>query len=406
MHKHKKLFLGFICLTLFICWGCSSLHKVSRSPMGTTDAKMIGPKSEVILFDKENDKIVVKQCEDHVDLESRSDCKVKPGTVVQNVPVSDFRDALKGLLKLSGGNKELLIKRQKELKEEIDEIEIFSEIFQESVDSNYFYLLNLRDSLFQVKGKLDDPAQLDRIIKEINEKINHLVDYIISSDVLHEYIFSRQKTDFIFSLGAYLRVLMFSASFSRIEKDSLDMRSRLDQLSYLGDDHQKRVTISKSFDIMITEVTQMQWFLVMGYNPSQFKTPKDCDNHVNINGEGLCPRNPVEGVSWNRVQEYIKKLNDSHGLSGCEGTPKDSEGCYRLPTEAEWRLAARGNTTTAYSFGDESSRLGDYAWYWENSGKKTHPVGLKQPNPYGLYDVHGNVWEWVQDNYSESCLSG
>ena len=59
----------------------------------------------------------------------------------------------------------------------------------------------------------------------------------------------------------------------------------------------------------------MQWFLVMGDNPSQFKRPKDCDNHVNINGEGLCPRNPVERVSWNRVQAYIKKLNDSHGLS-------------------------------------------------------------------------------------------
>ena len=66
---HTKFLLGFICLMLFVCWGCSSLHKASRSPMGTMDAEVIGPKGEVILFYKENDKIVVKQCEDHVDLE-------------------------------------------------------------------------------------------------------------------------------------------------------------------------------------------------------------------------------------------------------------------------------------------------------------------------------------------------
>ena len=234
---HTNFFLGFICLMSFVCWGCSSLHKASHSPTGTTDAKMIGPKGEVILFDKENDKIVVKQCEDHVDLELRGDCKVKPGTVVQNVPVSDFRKALKMALRLPGGNKKRLIKqgenflmkrnrlikRQKELKEEIDEIEIFIEIFEENVDSNY--LSNLRDSLFQVKGKLDDHTQLDRIIKEINGEINSLVDHIISSETLHKYIFSRQKADFIFYLGAYLRAFMFSASFSGIEKDSFDMGS-------------------------------------------------------------------------------------------------------------------------------------------------------------------------------------
>ena len=427
---HTKFLLGFICLMLFVCWGCSSLHKADRSPMGTMDAEVIGPKGEVILFYKENvlligNVIVVKQCEDHVDLELRGDCKVKPGTVVQNVPVSDFRKALKMALRLPGGNYddvtkekielynkrnrgniEGLLKRQRDLKVEINKIESFIEKFgKENTDSNY--LSKLKESLSQVDGELGDHAQLDRIIKEINGEINSLVDHIISSDALHEYVFSKQKTGFIFNiLRAYLRAPMLSASFQRIEKDSFDMGSPSNEADRDGDEDQKRVTISKSFDIMITEVTQMQWFLVMGDNPSRFKSPENCDNHVTINGQGLCPRNPVERVSWNRVQEYIKKLNDSHGLSGCEGTPKDSEGCYRLPTEAEWELAARGNTTTAYSFGDESSRLGDYAWYWENSGSKTHPVGLKEANPYGLYDVHGNVWEWVQDKYNKSLPGG
>jgi len=91
-------------------------------------------------------------------------------------------------------------------------------------------------------------------------------------------------------------------------------------------------------------------------------------------------------VSWDDVQEFIKKLNAK------EGTNK-----YRLPSEAEWEYACRAGTTTRYSFGDSDSMLGEYAWYTDNSGSKTNQVGQKKPNPWGLYDMHGNVWEWVQD---------
>ena len=94
---------------------------------------------------------------------------------------------------------------------------------------------------------------------------------------------------------------------------------------------------------------------------------------------------------------YIKELNNSLGLSGCHGTPKDSKGCYRLPTEDEWKLAAGDAMTISSSaFPDK------IAWYWNNSGGKTHPVALKQANNYGLYDVLGNVWEWT----STSTRSG
>lgn len=130
------------------------------------------------------------------------------------------------------------------------------------------------------------------------------------------------------------------------------------------------VILTNAFYMGKYEVTQKQWRDVMGNNPSYFKDDA----------------RPVEQVSWNDAQEFIKKLNEK------EGTDK-----YRLPSEAEWEYAARAGTTTMYSFGDDESMLGDYAWYEKNSGERTHPVGQKKPNPWGLYDMHGSLWEWVQD---------
>jgi formylglycine-generating enzyme required for sulfatase activity len=134
------------------------------------------------------------------------------------------------------------------------------------------------------------------------------------------------------------------------------------------------VTISAPFYLGKYQVTQAQWEAVMGSNPSHSK-------------EG---GNPVECVSWNDIQEYIRRLNE-----GADG------GIYRLPTEAEWEYACRANTSGRYYFGDEPDSVGDYAWYGKNSKGKTHPVGQKKPNSWGVYDMHGNVWEWVQDWYAK-----
>jgi formylglycine-generating enzyme required for sulfatase activity len=136
-----------------------------------------------------------------------------------------------------------------------------------------------------------------------------------------------------------------------------------------------RVTLSQPFYLGKYPVTQAEWEAVMGSNPSQFK------------GRG----NPVENVSWNDVQTFIQ------GLNAKEGTDK-----YRLPTEAEWEYAARAGTKSAYSFGDDAGQSGQYAWYQDNSCNQTHPVGQKPPNPWGLYDMHGNVCEWVKDWYDKS----
>jgi formylglycine-generating enzyme required for sulfatase activity len=135
---------------------------------------------------------------------------------------------------------------------------------------------------------------------------------------------------------------------------------------------QHKVTISNPFYLHSTQVTQGLWQEVMGGNPSKFK---DCGDDC-----------PVENVSWYDAQEFISKLNDK------EGTDK-----YRLPTEAEWEYACRAGTTSEFSFGDDPTKLAEYAWYFDNSDKKTHPVRQKKTNPWGLYDMHGNVWEWCQD---------
>jgi len=136
------------------------------------------------------------------------------------------------------------------------------------------------------------------------------------------------------------------------------------------------VEISKPFYLQTTETTQGQWESIMARNPSRFK---DCGDEC-----------PVESVSWNDVQKFIS------GLNKIEGTNE-----YRLPTEAEWEYACRARTTTVFSFGDEEDKLDEYAWYWGNSEGQTHPVGQKKANAWGLYDMHGNVYEGCQDWYGD-----
>lgn len=138
------------------------------------------------------------------------------------------------------------------------------------------------------------------------------------------------------------------------------------------------VKLTTPYEIGVNEVTQEQYQSIMGTNPSKFK--------------GL--ENPVEMVSWNDAIQFCQKLSE---------LPKEKESgfVYRLPTEAEWEYACRAGTMTLFSYGDSDTELSEYAWYIKNSNGMTHPVGQKKPNPWGLYDMHGNVWEWCQDWYGD-----
>lgn len=165
-----------------------------------------------------------------------------------------------------------------------------------------------------------------------------------------------------------------------IEHGKFIMGVPRDEYGRLDDDElpQHEVTLSQSYYIGVHEVTQAQYEAVMAANPSHFRN------------SAVSNRLPVENVTWHQAQEFCKRLS-------ARPEEKSNGRVYRLPTEAEWEMACRAGSTTAYSFGDDRRELSNYAWYSENSSEHTHPVGSKRPNKFGLYDMHGNVGEWCSN---------
>jgi len=155
------------------------------------------------------------------------------------------------------------------------------------------------------------------------------------------------------------------------------------------DEIRHQVTLTQGYWMGKYEVTTAQWESLMGSENDKPKKQK--------------PDSPVEEVSWSDVQDFLEKLNKLEVKAN-----RLPEGYrYLLPTEAQWEYACRAGTDSAYSFGDSADDLSDYAWYYDNSAtgflfskrRHLHPVGKKSPNPWGLHDMHGNVYEWCHDWY-------
>jgi len=291
---------------------------------------------------------LLREAKELYSIENYEEAKLKYTAAIKAANgLVDAEDARNGKKKAEGGIERKLVQEKKTNDKIIEEIkqENYNKYFK---DGNKYYEegnYNQANSAYQKAQKENDSPEIKTKIADCENRLKPRP--LLARDIVFA------------SIGASMKFIP-GGSYTMGCTDGSDSDCADDEKS-------SRLVSLNSFKMSKYEVTQEQWYTVMGTKPSDNENCNQC---------------PVEMVHWDEVQEFLKKLN--------ENTSKN----YRLPTETEWEYAARGGQNYTYA---GSSTLENIAWYKGNSENKPHPVGGKSPNGYGLYDMTGNVWEWCED---------
>jgi formylglycine-generating enzyme required for sulfatase activity len=412
----KKNLVSYIFASLFFI--CAVLITDIHAKISKKDKRQISSvalasrNNEVIFFKRHNQSqmVTIKLCASGENIQKNKDCnvaknsseiKVSTETLKKHLmtafamtplPKQSLSDQMQQYWQMKSlGNPQYTLDLEARELEKIENIlaevcgenKIESKCAKENVDIQK--LIQLRKKFVEQKGNAT-------VIDSINQTMSQIIEKLILSPDVH--FISQNSPGFIYSiLNSYIHPNQGRFEFAKIAASTVEMKD----LRYQGKNKVRttKIKITDEFEISTTEVTQFQWFALMGFNPSYFKRSDDCPE-VFIEGIGtplkssLCSDFPVENVSWKQIQVFLEKLNQ-----------QDTTHNYRLPSEAEWVLASSDEKREPYFFGSRTASLVDYAWYSENAGGKPHSVARKKPNLAGLFDVYGNVAEWVQDSFDE-----
>jgi hypothetical protein len=370
---------------------------------------MVNSPIEIYLFHFSEGNIQVLQCEDYTVVETTDDCTRKAGGLKVEVDWEEFHVNLKMVavnpmgfpsqfqddLALYGKSaiyKGLLVEKKK-LEVEIQKINKY--IKQYGKDSLSSRKLNsLKDQLSDNSKQLTNYKNIKIVSDSIDQTIQSLYDKIVSTD--HYEFLKRINNDHLdFNiLQVYINrpSLLGFVKFIHIPRGNFNMGSPSNENLRDDDEGLHKVSLKEDFHMMESEVSQKMWFDIMKTNPSFHKTKTHCpQTYEEVNGIALCPNHPVESITITEIEDFLNELN----------TPS-SPFTLRLPTEAEWEYAVRAGTSTPFFWGTDFSKMKKYSCNKSGSCLDTSKIKSLAPNQYGLYDMTGNIWEFVSDKYSKT----